>query len=681
MKKKIFSMIVLLLLPICLVISGGQAETSKEETAGPTGAVSAEAVEYDYVDPHTAKFDKVMIAGFKEAPELAKLVAAGKLPPVEERLPEVPLVVKPIEELGKYGGTMIYNRRNNKRLTRIARGPDNMNYEFFIHAKTPYPYQYYPNIPKSWEFSDDGKIVTFYLREGMKWSDGTPFTTQDVLFWYEDMYLDDDLFPTKWHLDVLTVGGEMAQIRAVDDYTLQFDFKEAPGLGFLASLRHFRPNHFQPKHYLSQFHPKYTSQMEIDKMIKEQRFESWPALFTDKCEWGGRNPDCPVVSAWVRANSYEELKHVWKRNPYYWKVDTIGQQLPYIDSVERNVTATEEATLLTVISGDFTWEYMWPAGRLKAYATVAQNAEKGDYRIIDTFMDGAVSEGTITFNYAHKDPAIRKMFSDKRFRQAFSMAIDREEINQLIYFGQLTNNSFGLPMDEYWHGDDPIYQKYIQRDVEKANQLLDEMGMTQRDGEGYRLALDGKKLELVIMVSGGDPEKVEMGELYKKRLIDAGIRVVTKPQTGSILGDKVRTFDFDLSLARYAFASVSAVVSYGHLLPADERFGIALSWIRWWETDGKEGAEPSEAGKRLREINQIIRTVDLQAEEERWWDLINEALAIHAEELIYITGIHTPLEKSQAYIVKNSLRNANVPGFPWDYLKYDIPAATLFFKY
>ena len=215
MNRRILSVLLLLLLPVCLVMSSGAAETTTGGAA-TTAAGTAEAVEYEALDPHTATFDKVMIAGFKEAPMLAKLVAEGKLPPVDQRVPKEPLVIKPVEEIGTYGGTLTYNRRNNTGgIVALSRGPIYENYEYFVHASTPFPFDYYPNVPKSWEFSDDGKTVTFYLREGMKWSDGAPFTSADIIFWYEDMYLDDDLFPTKWYLNVITAGEERADIRAM----------------------------------------------------------------------------------------------------------------------------------------------------------------------------------------------------------------------------------------------------------------------------------------------------------------------------------------------------------------------------------------------------------------------------------------------------------------------------------
>ena len=233
------------------------------------------------------------ITSFGEAPALAKLVVEGKLPPVEERLPDEPAVVEPVEEIGEYGGTwrraavsptdtMIHVRLGYEPLVRWARD-----------GKT-----IIPNLCTSWEVEEDGKVYTFHLRKGVKWSDGEPFTADDIVFWYEDILLNEDLTPSfpAW----LAPKGEPVKVEKVDDYTVKFIFASPYSL-FLEYLAgpDTGPHIFNyPKHYLKQFHPEYTRDEELAALTKEAGFDFWYQLFGDKAA-PYTNPDLPTLRPWV----------------------------------------------------------------------------------------------------------------------------------------------------------------------------------------------------------------------------------------------------------------------------------------------------------------------------------------------------------------------------------------------
>jgi len=354
---------------------------------------------------------------FNEAPEFRIKVAAGELPPLEERLPDEPLIVEPLQEIGKYGG--IWHRAHTGTSCNVKL------HKLIDENLTRYNRDFtkiLPNVVKGWEFSKDFKSITLFLRKGMKWSDGAPFTADDFMFWYEDIILNDELTPAKpsW----FKVGRELGKMEKVDEYTIKISFTEpypvitevfcAPGRGKL----------YAPKHYLKKFHPKYTSMDEIKKEMEREGFNLWTDLFEVKREML-TSPDLPTISAWVCENTVDQPIQILARNPYYWKVDTQGNQLPYINEIHRTFVGTPEAIKLKALAGDIDFQ-VYKIGGTDDYPMYKQNEEKGGYRVVPDvpFIWGVV----MGFNFFHKDPFLRKLFRNKQFRIAISLALDREEM-------------------------------------------------------------------------------------------------------------------------------------------------------------------------------------------------------------------------------------------------------------
>ncbi|HEY7158602.1 MAG TPA: ABC transporter substrate-binding protein, partial [Gemmataceae bacterium] len=274
-----------------------------------------------------AKFPKA----FKEAPQLAELVKAGKLPPVAERVGQDPLVIKPLKEIGKYGGTWRAGFTGPADFWngfRCCSGPDHLMFWDYTGDKVT------PNLAKSLEMQEGGKVWLLHLRRGMKWSDGKPFTADDFVFWFEDVYRNKDLVPTP--SATLAINGKQGVIEKVDTYTVRYRFSDpyymfpdvlAGSTDLAGQMFGYRAmGGFAPAHYMKQFHPKYAGQAEVDKKAKDEKFDSWVRLFLAKNDWA-RNPDLPVISAWKTVTPINTPTWTLERNPYSVLVDTAGNQL------------------------------------------------------------------------------------------------------------------------------------------------------------------------------------------------------------------------------------------------------------------------------------------------------------------------------------------------------------------
>ena len=324
---------------------------------------------------------------FSEAPILAALVKAGKLPPVAQRLPEAPMVIKPLHEIGKYGGiwrrafTGVADLENGNRICSTDK-PIFVDYTGTV-AK--------PCVAKTWKMSDDGKVFTLTFRKGMKWSDGTPFTADDVMFWYEDIYLNKELLPIP--PTELTVNGKVGKIEKVDDYTIAFVFPEpyylfetiVAGDAQIAcgpATGAYRPSGimglYAPKHYLKNYLPKYVSQDQLQRQVADAKMGSWVSLFRFKFSWC-LNPEVPTLTPWKTVNPINTPQWVLERNPYYFAVDTAGNQLPYWDKIVMTLAENLEVLNLRAVAGEYDWQSRHI--QLPKLPVLLENQKKGNYKV------------------------------------------------------------------------------------------------------------------------------------------------------------------------------------------------------------------------------------------------------------------------------------------------------------
>jgi peptide/nickel transport system substrate-binding protein len=361
-------------------------------------------------------------------------VKAGKLPPVDQRIPGDPLVIPVVEKIGSYGGTW----------RRAFLGPaDANNYVRVVYDAlfrfSPDGTKIEPKVAAGATPSADFKVWTIALRKGARWSDGEPFTAADILFWYKDILLNKDLMPTVpgW---MRNADGSAAVIEQVDDYTVRFTFKE-PATLFLTAVANQDGSDrqyamFQPAHYLKKFHPAYTPQEELDRMAREAGFKRWTELFATRAA-PPENPDRPTMAAWVPVSRVSDPVFTLRRNPYFIGVDPAGNQLPYLDEVRFTYFADVQALNLAAIAGNFDMQARHIL--MTNYPIFKEQEKTGKYRVI-TWPAFGGSDAVLAFNLTYQaDPVLGELMATKEFRQALSVAVNRDEIKESAFLGLISH--------------------------------------------------------------------------------------------------------------------------------------------------------------------------------------------------------------------------------------------------
>ena len=470
---------------------------------------------------------EVVRSNLGESPDLAAQVAAGSLPPVWERIPSQPMIIPTLQDgIGEYGGVV----------RRFYLGPaDGCNFFRLSRASLARFSQdglsFVPAIARGWEVSDDGKEWTFFLREGMKWSDGDDFTADDFVYQYEDVILNEELNPNPPFF--LKIGAEVGSISKVDDTTVRFSFP-VPNFLFLeivaqadeACYGSTKNVPWAPSHYMKQFHPKYNPDAQANAEAAE--FESWTQYYDSQTQYN-LNPEKPTIAPWKFTNPLGDQVVMSERNPYFWAVDPAGNQLPYLDGIQLTLSegGTETGTLMAV-QGDIDMQ-----GRhiqLDQYTTLKKGEEQGGYTV-RTWPTFAGSDVAFFFNMSLPGPT-GEAIRTKEFRQALSLAIDRSAIQeiQFLTLGQIRQGVPG-PGHPHYPGDD-IAQLRTEYDPDAANALLDSV-FPEKDGEGFRLS-NGERIEMRITVTdafGTWPDAAEVvGGAWEAVGVKVDVDITTRSQ-------------------------------------------------------------------------------------------------------------------------------------------------------
>ncbi len=587
---------------------------------------------------------------YKEAPALAEQVKAGKLPPVEKRLPENPLVVPVVERTGQYGGVW----------RRAFLGPaDANNYVRVVYDAlvrfSPDGAKIEPKIAAGWDSSRDFKAWTIKLRKGARWSDGAPFTADDVLFWYKDVLLNKDLVPVvpAW---MRNADGTPASVEKVDAYTVRFTFAQ-PATLFLTALANQDGGDrtyaaFLPAHYLKKFHPAYAKKDDVEKMVQAAGFKTWTELFAAR-NAPPESPERPTMAAWVPATRVSDQVFTLKRNPYFVGVDPDGNQLPYLDEVRFTFFADVQALNLAAIAGELDMQERHI--QMTNYPVFKENEKTGKYRVI-TWPTFGGADAVIAFNQSYKaDPEIAKLLASKGFRIPLSHAINRDQIKESVFLG-LGEPRQGVPAP--WHPYFPGKEwatKYTQYKPDEANKMLDALGLTKRDGQGIRLMPNAKPVTIELSVVPAFAAWPDVAQLVAKDWEKVGVKVLVQIRERALHfkmreANELQTEMWNEDTTAFPFTGNAKVDPRNSpILTLGPLFG------KWVQTKGKEGMEPPAPIKKIMELVDTARTVGPDQQVK----LAQELFKIWADNVYEIGTVGlTPMV--QGVVVANT-RFRNVP--------------------
>jgi ABC-type dipeptide/oligopeptide/nickel transport system permease component/ABC-type transport system substrate-binding protein len=523
-----------------------------------------------------------------ESPMLADLVAKGELPPVAERVGSEPAVVEGPDGIGQYGGSWIRMSGPSRTLSVVG---CRLSYITLVRFG-PHGYPLVPFVAKSYDVSPDNRQFTFHLRKGMKWSDGYPFTADDIIYWWRHEVNDPRV--KREPVPCMRIKGKLGDITKLDDYSVRFSFPEPYG-AFLAKLASFEGEIMlgSPEHYLRQFHPALGDKDRIKRWKEARKLNSDEDVYLDVCdEQNAMNPDYPRLWPWVYRTYRSSPPQVLVRNPYYFAVDPRGNQLPYIDRLVFEVKS-DKMSMEAISNGEASMQ----ARGIKwdRYTMMMQKRREGHFHVLHWYpgdrSDFCIypnlnrttldADGRVDSDAAEK----HKLLNDKRFRQALSLAIDREEIIRADY-DNVTVAAQAAPGPASYFYDDKLYKAYTQFDPGRANELLDEIGLTERDLEGYRELPNGDDMTFLMnftAFTGIGPAQFIVDDWAR-----VGVRLVIRELANNLYyaEKNARTPDFTVWSSNGEFFPL---IEPRVFVPYSEESNFAQGWAMWYNKGGPYG--------------------------------------------------------------------------------------------
>ncbi|NLD42143.1 MAG: ABC transporter substrate-binding protein [Chloroflexi bacterium] len=580
---------------------------------------------------------------FAEAPVLAELVAKGALPPVDERLPENPDAVAPLESIGKYGGAW---RRGFSGVS-DRWGPTKLKANNLLWYTPAIVLR--AALVESWETSADASVWTFHLRKGMRWSDGTPFTSAAFQWFYDYHVRNAEIQPIlPAELCTGTVK-QLATITSPDDYTVVVAFAHPnPLFGYTMAGHWFQP--FSPHHYMQQFHIALTDDKDaLAATVKEKGFDSWAAYFLDRNSWY-LNPERPTTDPWMATTALSEQLFVMQRNPYYWQVDTDGQQLPYLDTVTHRLYESGDVFTMWILNGEIDCQ-----GRgvgMGNYTLYKENEVKGDFHVV--FNIGA-GHDMLQLNLTAKEPRLRAFFQDRQVRIAMMYAMNREEMNDVLQDGRGAVRQFSpVTMSPNYH--ERLSTSYIAYDPAKANAMLDEAGYAEKDADGMRLYPDGSKEPVSFIIEGTTPAG-STGEdailMVISYLEAVGVKASYRYSERSLY--ETRSAANEIEAAWWGGnRTILPIIDPGIILGTMGGFPWANAWGLWKNREDDPNGEKPPEGHWIWTIWETWNQVAAEPDEAKRNALFSKILDIWADEcpVIGLLG-----EYPAPVIVKNRLHN------------------------
>ncbi len=636
--------------------SGGAESTDggddKEDEADDEGESEAE-------DTNTGDYDLSIPESFSEAPMLAEKVASGELPPVEERVPSDPLVIPGYESTGMYGGYLrIYapstDSFDDLHWNREANWLKKESHSYFAEGEN----NMVLHRAAAFESNEDYTEFTVTLRDGLKWSDGTPVTTEDLRYAAEDVWMYDEL--AAWW------GGWLSDnrptVEVIDELNIKYTFA-SPAPAFLNDQTGWASNQGlgvgeTPSHYLKDFHIMYNENAEEEAIA--EGYNSWMDRYikVSDCGPGQTDLNLPTVNAWV-LKSKDTTQKVYERNPYFWAVDEEGQQLPYLDGYVVEAVSDIEVAKLKLIGGDFDIAGQFLI-QLNEYPMLIENEETSGYEI-ELAQGDVTAFPSLSFNQNHNDPVLQEIFSNPEFSKAMSHAIDREEINQIVYAG------LAEPMQSTYitseHFDNSEYKTmYTEYDPELAISMLEGMGL-ERDADGNFLRPDGEvltiNLQTIVEEGWGDAT-----ELIASHWTEIGVITQYNPTERTLFDERKNANELDL----WVWHDREQATEFNSSSKGDElnnwRFSDSqVMWDEWYTSEGAEGIEPPQEYQDYVEDAKALALATPGSDE--YMELAQKVWDFRIKDTLYVIG--TVGNAPKPLLVKNGLENVGNLEVPFDY--------------
>ena len=480
-----------------------------------------------------------------------------------------------------------------------------------------------PDILASFDVQE-GRIFTFASRKGHRWSDGEPFTSEDFRFYWEDVANERELQPAGPEVQLL-VRGEAPKVEILDELTVRYSWsKPEPVIPSGAGGRRRPLAIYRPAHYLKQFHRRYADPDEAWRSWSRQtKSRDWAQLYLrkDRLEQFD-NPDMPTLQPWMPTTAPPAQRFVAVRNPYYHRVDSKGQQLPYLD---RFILEVVDPKLIPIKTGAGETDLQFRHLFFKDYTFLRESAARSGLRPL-LWPEGRGAHLALYPNLNAADPVWRGLFQDLRFRQALSLGIDRVALSEYLYIGlaQPSNNSV-IPASPLFRED--YGKRCIDYDPDAANAALDALGLDRRNAQGIRLLPDGRPMDLLVETAGEDTEQTDVLELIRDQWSDLGFAIHPKPSDRETLRNRV--------FAGEALMTIFYGIDNGmptSVMPPNEFAPTSQAdqaqWPKWgqyYETKGAAGEPPSlpEAKRLLELFEQWQDTYDPERQAAIWGEMLD----------------------------------------------------------
>jgi peptide/nickel transport system substrate-binding protein len=575
---------------------------------------------------------------FVEPPYLAEKVSKNEIPPVAERLPQNPIVVNPAN--GRSGGDAV---------TLVGRARDIRYISTWAYTRLvgyDRQLQLVPDLVEKLD-NDDDRVFTFTLRAGHRWSDGTPFTTEDFRYYWEDVALNKDLSPAG-PPEFMMVDGTLPRFEVLDERTVRYTWDKS-NPRFLPQLAGpLDPGIYRASKYLKQFHAKYADKAALEEQAKKQKMKSWAALHNRVDDMKEQtNPDLPTLQPWRITTKAPANRFVFERNPYYHRVDSQGQQLPYLDRIIMDVSS---GGLFAAKANAGEVDLLFRGLSMSDVPILKEGEKAKGYKtLLWPYARG--TELALYPNLNATDPVWRKLNRDLRFRRALSLGIDRRTLNNALLFG------LGVEGNNTVVAESPLFSPELRTlnatyNPAEASRLLDEIGLTERNGAGIRLLPDGRELEIIVETDGESSLVVDgltlIGEFWR----EIGVRVFIKPQDRTVLRN--RSFaGLTTMVAAQGFdnAFPTAIMPPTEYAPMRQDNYSWPKWGQYVETKGKNGesVDMAEAKRLLELYDTWMNTGDRTVQRQAWTEMLRN----HAENQWVIGTVAGAL---QPIVLRNGLQ-------------------------